>query len=165
VSRDPRAIAEEIRHSLAGRAPEAVAEILTYLFKEYVVEGRPPLEATAQTVAEAKTALGGMTFAEVVTWLQLHLDLPELALFEVAGGKVSVKIGGRAQPIEVAQTRTEPLPVAAPPAPAPTPTKTETRPATATATATATPAQTEANKEEEKDQGDGSKRFSLLEID
>ncbi len=90
----------EIRGALDNQPREALVEILTYVFKEYVVEGAAPLASGAGAILDARTELEGMTFAQVVQWLQTHLDLPELRLLEVAGDRVSVRHGGRVVPIE-----------------------------------------------------------------
>jgi hypothetical protein len=113
----------EIRSAIDSYPKESLAEILTYVFKEYVVEGPLPLAGSAASAVEAKSELEGMSFAQVVNWLQLHLDLPELALLDVQGERVSVKLGGQLVPLAAQASRPEPLvsppPVAAPPAPPP----------------------------------------------
>src|SRR5258706_3910120 len=105
-----RDLVGDIREALERFPREALVEILTYVFKEYVVEGPAPIASSAPSLRDD---LDGMSFAEVIRSLQLRLDLPELALFEVQGDRVSVKIGGRPVPID-AQAR-EPLPAPAPP--------------------------------------------------
>ena len=111
-----RRVVGEIREGLERHSREELIEILTYVFKEYVVEGASPLGVGAGALLDARTELSGMGFAELVTWLQHHLDLPELGLLEVAAGRVSVRAGGRAVPIE--PPRAEPPPSAAAPSPA-----------------------------------------------
>lgn len=177
-------ILDEIRGALAGRSDDALREVLAYIFKEYVVEGRGLSPKTANLIS-AKSELDGMSFVELVRWLQLNLDVPELALFEIQGTRVSLKLGAQAIPIESAASRPEPLPsptAPIPPSPA-TPqtqtpqTQTQTQTANANANANATPRPAAAApvatskppepKPAEKDAPDekDSKRFSLLEVD
>ncbi len=89
----------EIRGALDAHSREQLVEILSYVFKEYVVEGAAPLASGAGAILDARSELEGMTFAQVITWLQAHLDLPELKMFDVAGERVSVRSGGRPVPI------------------------------------------------------------------
>src|SRR5262245_48081687 len=109
---DPREIRRmvgEIRGALDSQPREALVEILTYVFKEYVVEGSTPLASGAGAILDARTELEGLSFAQVVTWLQTHLDLAELRLLEVAGERVSVRAGGRLVPIEPTQQAAAPV--------------------------------------------------------
>ncbi|MDB4964448.1 MAG: hypothetical protein JWN44_137 [Myxococcales bacterium] len=110
MSKEIKRVVEEIRGALDGYGREQLQEILAYVFKEYVVEGAAPAQG-ALSMLDARTELEGLSFAELVTWLQLHLDVPELAQLEVANGRVSVRSGGRSIAIEA--PRPEP-PVAAP---------------------------------------------------
>jgi hypothetical protein len=187
--RDIRRIVGEIRGALDAHPREALVEILTYVFKEYVVEGSTPLASGAGAILDARNELEGMSFAQVVTWLQTHLDHPELRLLEVQGERVSVRVGGRPVPLE-AQTQAEPLPpprataaAAAPTANAmpvtPTPpVATAPRPAPAAAPANAAPQNNPAPAPnaaaqnnpaqpatKEEPAAEGSSRFSLLEVD
>ncbi len=84
----------EIRRALDSYPREGLAEILALVFKEYVVEGHQPL-ASGGHVIDARSDLEGLSFAELVVWLQTHLDHPELALFEVSGADVSVRVDGK----------------------------------------------------------------------
>jgi hypothetical protein len=179
----------EIRSSLDTHSKEDVAEILTYVFKEYVVEGPLPLASSAATVVEARSELEGLSFGQLIAWLQLHHDAPELALFEVQGERVSVRLGGRLMPLEAAASRPEPPSPqpAPPPAPAtpqpaaatqptatrvaaqrpPQPAAATPQPAAATpqpAAATPQPAQPAQPAQKTTEEGDSS-RFSLLEVD
>ena len=106
-----RDLVGDIRDSLEKFPREALVEILTYVFKEYVVEGAAPVSSSQAAVRDE---LEGLSFAEVIQRLQLRLDLPELTLFEVQGDRVSVKIGGRSLPIDTQASRPDPMP---PPAP------------------------------------------------
>lgn len=111
-----RDLVGDIREAVERLPQEALADILVYVFKTYVVEGPAPLGASAPVVRDE---LEGMSFAEVVRALQLRLDLPELELFEVQGERVSLRVQGRSIPVEARATQPEPPPpVAHPPAPA-----------------------------------------------
>jgi hypothetical protein len=188
-----RQLVAEIRGALDVYPKEALAEILTYVFKEYVVEGPLPLAANASALLDVKSELDGLSFAQLVGWMQLHLDLPELALFDVQGERVSVRAGGRMVALDAPQSRPEPAPPPAPvqqPPPAPTapsvaarpmpvtptpPVATAPRPATpppgapANAPAPPSPATPPASQpaaaQPKSEEGDASSRFSLLEVD
>src|SRR2546428_12858975 len=105
-------IAQDIREALAGSQREALVKLLTHVFQTYVVEGPPPLAAPQP---ERLHELEGLSFASVMEALQLRLDLPELSLFPVEGGRVSGRVGGRLPPPHRARAR------GAPPTPAPPP--------------------------------------------
>jgi hypothetical protein len=111
VSKEIKRVVAEIRGALDGYGREQLQEILAYVFKEYVVEGAAPAQG-ALAMLDVRSELEGLSFAELITWLQLHLDVPELAQLEVANGRVSVRSGGRAIPIEA--VRVPEPPVAAP---------------------------------------------------
>ncbi|MSP60316.1 MAG: hypothetical protein EXR72_08240 [Myxococcales bacterium] len=115
-----RDLVGDIREALDRFPPESLREILTYVFKEYVVEGAAPIATSVPTLRDD---LDGMSFAEVIRSLQLRLDLPELGLFEVQNDRVLVKIGGRQMPLELQGARSEapppPLPMAVPAPPPP----------------------------------------------
>jgi hypothetical protein len=142
MSKDVKKMVGEIRGALDKYPREQLQEILAYVFKEYVVEGSLASATGALAMLDARTELEGLSFAELVTWLQLHLDLPELALFDVANGRVHVRAGGRSISLEVARTPeavapyaqpapmpvtptpavvTAPMPAATPPSPRPMP--------------------------------------------
>jgi len=71
-------------------------EILTFVVKEYVVEGPPPmLVHQAETLSDLKN----LSFAQLITSLQTRFDFPELAMFVVDGEQVGVRIGGVVQPL------------------------------------------------------------------
>jgi hypothetical protein len=110
---DLRKIAADIREALETYPREALADILTYVFQAYVVEGTPTVAATQP---ERLVELEGLSFAEVIAALQTRLDLPELALFDVSAGRVSVRVGGQPVPL-VAERGREAL-APAPSAPA-----------------------------------------------
>lgn len=99
---DLRQIAGNIREALADYDRDALAEILAYVFKEYVVQSPPPLLVN-QT--ERIDDLEGLSFAELITTLQTRLDLPELSAFQVHGEQVLVRAGGVLTPVEATDTR------------------------------------------------------------
>ncbi len=102
---DPRRQTREIREALSRFEPEQLLEILTHVFRQYVVDGGAPPPMQLQD------ELTGLSFAQLIERLQLRLDLPELRLFELQAGRVMVRIDGRLQPLELADSRPEPLPV------------------------------------------------------
>jgi hypothetical protein len=99
---DLRKIAADIREALETYPREALADILTYVFQAYVVEGTPTVAATQP---ERMVELEGLSFAEVIAALQTRLDLPELALFDVSAGRVSLRVGGQMIPIVADRSR------------------------------------------------------------
>ena len=109
-----RDLVGDIRDSLERFPREALVEILTYVFKEYVVEGAAPLSTNA---APLRDELEGQSFGELIRGLQLRLDLPELGLFEVQGDRVLVRIAGRQMAIETSASRAEPMAPQVAPAP------------------------------------------------
>lgn len=116
---DLRKIASDIREALVSYPPDALVDILTYVFQAYVVEGAPVVHAPQP---ERVQELEGLSFAELIQTLQLRLDLPELSLFEVTNGRVSVRVGGELQPLVVgaeARRAAAAPPAAQPAAPAP----------------------------------------------
>src|SRR5215467_15336009 len=93
---DLRDIASNVRDAFAEHDRETLLDILTFVLKEYVVEGPPPmLIHQAETLADLK----GATFAQLITALQTRFDHPELAMFVVDGDQVGVRIGGVVQPL------------------------------------------------------------------
>jgi hypothetical protein len=93
---DLREIASHVREAFAEMDRETLLEILTFVVKEYVVEGPPPmLVHQAETLAD----LQGASFAEIISALQTRFDHPELQMFVVDGSQVSVRVGGVMQPL------------------------------------------------------------------
>ena len=88
---DLRDITTGVRDALADCDREALLDMLTFVIKEYVVDGPPPM-LMHQT--ESVSDLATLSFAQLVTALQTRLELPELALFAVDGTQVSVRVGG-----------------------------------------------------------------------
>jgi hypothetical protein len=98
---DIRDLASNVREAFADADRETLLDILTFVVKEYVAEGPPPmLMHQAETIAE----LAGMSFAQLVTALQTRLELPELGLFAVDGEQVSVRVGGVMHPLQPGRT-------------------------------------------------------------
>src|SRR2546423_12608381 len=93
---DLREIASNVRDAFADMDRDTLLEILTFVIKEYVVEGPPPmLVHQAETLAD----LQGASFAQIISALQTRFDHPELASFVVDGEQVGVRIGGVAHPL------------------------------------------------------------------
>lgn len=93
---DLRDIASNVRDAFADADRETLLDILTFVLKEYVVEGPPPmLIHQAETLAD----LQGASFAQLISALQTRFDHPELAMFVVDGEQVSVRVGGVVQPL------------------------------------------------------------------
>jgi hypothetical protein len=93
---DLRELATNIRDAFADADRETLLDVLTFVLKEYVVEGPPPMLIHQ---AEKLSDLQGASFAQLVTALQTRLDHPELAMFVVDGEQVSVRVGGVVQPL------------------------------------------------------------------
>lgn len=88
---DLRDITTGVKDALADSDRDALLEILTFVIKEYVVDGPPPmLVHQTENVAD----LGRLSFAQLISTLQTRLDIPELSLFTVDGEQVSVRVGG-----------------------------------------------------------------------
>ena len=93
---DLREIASNVKDAFSEMDREALLEILTFVIKEYVVEGPPPmLIHQAETLSDLKN----VSFAQLITSLQTRFDFPELAMFVVDGDQVGVRIGGVVQPL------------------------------------------------------------------
>jgi hypothetical protein len=93
---DLRELASNVKDAFADSDRETLLEILTFVIKEYVVEGPPPmLIHQAETLAD----LQGPSFAQLITALQTRFDHAELAMFVVDGEQVGVRIGGVVHPL------------------------------------------------------------------
>lgn len=93
---DLRDLTTGVKDALADCDREALLDMLTFVIKEYVVDGPPPmLMHQTESIADLAT----MSFAQLVTALQTRLELPELGLFAVDGEQVSVRVGGVMQPL------------------------------------------------------------------
>jgi hypothetical protein len=93
---DLREIASNVKDAFADADRETLLDILTFVIKEYVVEGPPPMLIHQ---AETLSDLRGPSFAQLITALQTRFDHPELAMFVVDGEQVSVRVGGVVQPL------------------------------------------------------------------
>lgn len=109
---DLRELAANVKDAFGEMDRETLLEILTFVVKEYVVEGPPPmLVHQAETLAD----LQGLTFAQLIQALQTRFDHPELSMFAVDGDQVSVRVGGVMQPLLAARQPMGAQPAAAPP--------------------------------------------------
>jgi len=93
---DLRELASNVKEAFADADRETLLDVLTFVIKEYVVEGPPPmLIHQAETLADLRAP----TFAQLVTALQTRFDHPELAMLVVDGEQVSVRIGNAMHPL------------------------------------------------------------------
>ncbi|MEO8550689.1 MAG: hypothetical protein ABI678_11970 [Kofleriaceae bacterium] len=96
-----REIASNVKEAFSEMDRDALLEVLTFVVKEYVVEGPPPmLIHQAETLADLKN----ISFAQLITSLQTRFDFPELSMFVVDGDQVGVRIGGVVQPLLAPRT-------------------------------------------------------------
>lgn len=112
---DIREIASNVKDAFADADRETLLEVLTFVLKEYVVEGPPPMLIHQ---AETLSDLQGASFAQLITAMQTRFDHPELAMFVVDGETVSVRVGGVVQPLLAAR---QPMGAAAEPPRPPAP--------------------------------------------
>jgi hypothetical protein len=93
---DLRELASNVKEAFGDMDRETLLEILTFVVKEYVVEGPPPmLVHQAETLSDLKNC----TFAQLISAMQTRFDFPELQMFVVDGEQVSVRVGGVVQPL------------------------------------------------------------------
>jgi hypothetical protein len=93
---DIRELASNVKEAFADADRETLLDVLTFVIKEYVVEGPPPmLIHQAETLADLRAP----TFAQLITALQTRFDHPELQMFAVDGEHVSVRIGNAVHPL------------------------------------------------------------------
>jgi hypothetical protein len=111
---DLRDIASNVKEAFADASRETLLEVLTFVLKEYVVEGPPPMLVHQ---AETLSDLRGASFATLISALQTRFDFPELAMFVVDGENVGVRIGGVVQPLVPGRPPAAAPPPAAPPQP------------------------------------------------
>ncbi len=128
MSRDIRKMLAEIRSSLDAHPREALTEILAQLFKEYVVDGPAPVGAGASLLLNARSEIDGMSFSQLIAWIQSHHDAPELSQFEIQGDRVLVRVAGRLQPIDAPGAAPSASPPVAASAAAPVATQATVRP-------------------------------------
>ena len=93
---DLRELASNVTEAFADADRETLLDVLTFVIKEYVVEGPPPMLIHQ---AETLSDLRGQSFAQLITTLQTRLDHPELAMFVVDGDQVGVRVGGVVHPL------------------------------------------------------------------
>lgn len=93
---DLRDLVSNVKEAFGDADRETLLDILTFVVKEYVVEGPPPMLIHQ---AETLSDLQGTSFAQLITALQTRFDHPELAMFVVDGEQVSVRVGGVVQPL------------------------------------------------------------------
>jgi hypothetical protein len=93
---DLRELVTNVKEAFADMDRETLLDILTFVLKEYVVEGPPPMLVHQ---AERLADLEGMSFAQIIAALQTRFDHPELQMFAVDGEQVSVRVGGVMQPL------------------------------------------------------------------
>lgn len=93
---DLREIASNVKEAFADADRETLLDVLTFVIKEYVVEGPPPMMIHQ---AETLSDLRGQTFAQLINALQTRFDYPELSMFVVDGEQVSVRVGGVVHPL------------------------------------------------------------------
>ncbi len=93
---DIRELAANVKEAFAEMDRETLLEILTFVVKEYVVEGPPPMLVHQ---AETLSDLSGASFAQLITAMQTRFDHAELQMFTVDGDHVSVRVGGVMQPL------------------------------------------------------------------
>ena len=98
---DLREIACNVRDAFADADRETLLDILTFVVKEYVVEGPPPMLVHQ---AETLSDLQGLTFAQLIAAIQTRFDHPELAMFVVDNEHVGVRVGGVVQPLLAQRT-------------------------------------------------------------
>ncbi|MBA3453724.1 MAG: hypothetical protein H0T42_11585 [Deltaproteobacteria bacterium] len=98
---DLREISSNVREAFTEADRETLLDILTFVIKEYVVEGPPPMMIHQ---AETLSDLQGASFAQLISAMQTRFEHPELAMFVVDGEQVSVRVGGVMQPLVAPRT-------------------------------------------------------------
>ena len=93
---DLRELASNVKDAFADADRETLLDVLTFVIKEYVVEGPPPMLIHQ---AETLSDLRAPTFAQLIGALQTRFDHPELSMFVVDGEQVSVRIGNAVHPL------------------------------------------------------------------
>jgi hypothetical protein len=110
---DIRDLAANVKEAFGDADRETLLDVLTFVVKEYVVEGPPPmLIHQAETLSDLQNA----SFAQLITAMQTRFDHPELAMFVVDGDQVSVRVGGVVHPLLPGR---QPLAAVEPPRPQP----------------------------------------------
>jgi hypothetical protein len=93
---DLRELASNVKDAFADADRETLLDVLTFVIKEYVVEGPPPMLIHQ---AETLSDLRAPTFAQLIAALQTRFDHPELSMFVVDGEPVSVRLGNAVHPL------------------------------------------------------------------
>lgn len=107
---DLRELTTGVRDAFADADRETLLDVLSFVVKEYVVDGPPPMMIhQVETLGD----LANLSFAQLIAALQTRFEHPELAMFTVDGDHVSVRVGGVMQPLVAARQ----VPGAAVPAP------------------------------------------------
>jgi hypothetical protein len=115
---DLRELASNVKDAFADADRETLLDILTFVIKEYVVEGPPPMMIhQAETLSDVR----GLSFAQLISALQTRLDHPELAAFVVDGEQVGVRVAGVVHPLLAGRQAPVAAPVPAPVAESPRP--------------------------------------------
>jgi len=83
---DRRELASNVKEAFADADRETLLDVLTFVIKEYVVEGPPPMLIHQ---AETLSDLRAPTFGQLISALQTRFDHPELAMFVVDGEQVA----------------------------------------------------------------------------
>lgn len=104
---DLRDLTTGVRDAFADADRETLLDVLSFVVKEYVVDGPPPMMIhQVETLGD----LANLSFAQLIAALQTRFEHPELALFAVDGEHVSVRVGGVMQPLVASRA-----PMGAPP--------------------------------------------------
>lgn len=112
---DIRELASSVKDAFSEMDRETLLEILTFVVKEYVAEGPPPMMLhQAETLSDLK----GASFAQLIGMMQTRFDFPELQMFVVDGEQVGVRINGAIQPLLPSRTPMQDPSQAAGPGPA-----------------------------------------------
>src|ERR1044071_1667356 len=93
---DLRELASNVKDAFADADRETLLDVLTFVIKEYVVEGPPPMLIHQ---AETLTDLRAPTFAQLIAALRPRSDPPGLSWFGVEGEQVSVRLGNAVPPL------------------------------------------------------------------
>lgn len=150
-----------VRVGLERYSKEELIELVHYLTRAYVVEGTIPFKAETAPV-NIPRSLRELDFPGLIGQLKIQLGLPELELFQISEGQVTVMLGGRdyvVSPnavVDVAPTRSEPAQAA--------PGTTSERPA-ASAPAPAAKAPVPVPEPAPADGGGTADRFKMLDLD
>src|SRR5258707_13137318 len=93
---DLRELASNVKDAFAEMDRDTLLDILTFVIKEYVVEGPPPmLIHQAENLADLRSA----SFAQLITAMQTRFDFPELAMFVVEGDNAGLRIERVVKPL------------------------------------------------------------------